>query len=148
MRSEERLRGGAGRPGHNVVSRAAGQWQDPETVEPPKAAPAGHDLDLVEQEFYRSTLTSADPTSLWRLARVPFVADLGDGKLMRLLSISLADEIEVDAISPGFGGADVVYHPVPASRVKHARNLRFVYHTPDGIRAFSYAEIRNLPDLA
>jgi hypothetical protein len=26
--------------------------------------------------------------------------------------------------------------------------LRFVYHTPDGIRAFTYAEIRDLPDLA
>jgi len=110
--------------------------------------PADHDLDLVEQEFYRSALTSADPTSLLRLARVPFVADLGGGKLMRLLSISVADEIEVGAISPGYGGADVVYHPVPASRVKHSRNLRFVYDTPDGIRAFTYAEIRNLADLA
>ena len=67
---------------------------------------------------------------------------------MRLLSISVADEIEVGAIFPGFGGSDVGYHPVPASRVKHSRNLRFVYHTPDGIRAFSYAEIRDLSDLA
>jgi len=32
--------------------------------------------------------------------------------------------------------------------VKHSRNLRFCYHTPDGIRAFTYAEIRDLPDLA
>jgi hypothetical protein len=49
---------------------------------------------------------------------------------------------------PGFGGDDVVYHPVPASRVQHSRNVRFLYHTPDGIRAFTYAEIRDLPDLA
>ena len=83
-----------------------------------------------------------------RLARVPFVADIGDGKLMRLLSVSVADEIEVGSISPGFGRTDVVYHPVPASCVKHSRNLRFIYHAPDCIRAFSYAEIRNLPDLA
>ena len=93
-------------------------------------------------------LASADPTSLLRLARVPFVADLGDGKLMRLLSITVSDEIEVGAIFPGYGGADVVYHPVPSARVKHARDLHFIYHTPDGIRAFSYAEIRDLPDLA
>ena len=109
---------------------------------------ADHDLDLVEQEFYRSALTSTDPTSLLRLARVPFVADIGGGKVMRLLSISVFDEIEVGAISPGYGGTDVVYHAVPASRVTHSRNLRFVYHTPDGIRAFTYAEIRDLPDLA
>lgn len=138
----------AGRLGHNAVFRAPGQWQDPKTDEPPKPRPAGHDLDLVEQEFYRAALTSTDPTSLLRLAHVPFVADIGGGKLMRLLSISVADEIEVGAISPGYGGGDVVYHPVPASRVKHSQNLRFVYHTPDGVRAFSYAEIRNLPDLA
>lgn len=136
----------AGGPGHNAVFRAAGQWQDPKTDEIPELRP-GHDLDLVEQEFYRAALTSTDPTSLLRLARVPFVADIGGGKLMRLLSISVADEIEVGAISPGYGGGDVVYHPVPAARVKHSQNLRFVYHTPDGIRAFSYAEIRDLPDL-
>jgi hypothetical protein len=46
------------------------------------------------------------------------------------------------------GGNDVIYHPVPASRVQHSRTLRFVYHTPDGIRAFTYAEVRDLPDLA
>jgi hypothetical protein len=114
----------------------------------PEPQSAEHDLDLVEREFCRSALTSTDPTSLLRLARIPFVADLGGGKLMRLLSISVADEIEVGAISRGFEGADVVYHPVPASRVKHSRDLRFIYHTPDGIRAFRYAEIRDLPDLA
>jgi len=110
--------------------------------------PSDHDLDLVEQEFYRSASTSSDPTSLLRLARVPFVADMGGGRLMRLLSISVSDEIEVGAISPAYADANVVYHPLPASRVTHSRNLRFVYHTPDGIRAFTYAEIRDLPDIA
>jgi hypothetical protein len=133
-------------PGHNAGFRAASQWQDPKTDEMQHVRPADRDLDLVEQEFYRSVSTSTDPTSLLRLARVPFVADIGDGKLMRLLSISVSDEIEVGAICPAYGGGDVVYHPVPASRVKHSRNLRFVYHTPDGIRAFTYAEIRDLSD--
>jgi hypothetical protein len=135
-------------PGHNAGVRAVSQWQDPKTNEMLQARPTDHDLDLVEQEFYRSALASSDPTSLLRLARVPFVADLGEGKLMRLLSVRASDEIEVGAISPGYGGGDVVYHPIPSSRVKHARNLRFIYHTPDGVRTFSYAEIRNLPDLA
>lgn len=136
------------RPGHNAGFRAASQWQNPKTDEMPETRPAEHDLDLVEQEFYRSARTSTDPTSLLRLARVPFVTDMGGGKLMRLLRVSVSDEIEVGAISPAYGGTDVAYHPVPASRVKHTRNLRFVYHTPDGIRAFTYAEIRDLPDLA
>ena len=135
-------------PGHNVGSRTASQWQDPKTDDALQTRPADSDLDLVEQEFYRSVLNSADPTSLLRLARVPFVADIGGGKLMRLLSVSVSDEIEVGAISAPYGGSDVVYHPIPASRVKHSRNLRFIYHTPDGIRAFSYAEIRDLSDIA
>jgi hypothetical protein len=136
------------RLGHNAGSPAASQWQDPKTDKVLQARPADHDLDLVEQEFYRSALTSADPTSLLRLARVPFVADCGGGKLMRLLRVNVSDEIEVGAISPGYAGSDVVYHPVPASRVQRSRSLRFVYHTPDGIRAFTYAEVRDLPDLA
>jgi hypothetical protein len=135
-------------PGHNARSRTASPWQDPKSDDALQTRSTDRDLDLVEQEFWRSILNSADPTSLLRLARVPFVADIGGGKLMRLLSISVSDEIEVGAISAGYGGGDVVYHPVPASRAKHSRNLRFVYHTPDGIRAFAYAEIRNLPDLA
>ncbi len=153
MRSEERsahpeAAAPGVRTGHNSGFGAPSQWQDPKTHTAVQPRPADQDLDLVEQEFYLTALASTDPTSLLRLARIPFVADIGDGKLMRLLSISVADEIEVGAVSPGYGGADVVYHPVPASRVKHARNLRFVYHTPDGIRSFSYAEIRDLPDLA
>jgi hypothetical protein len=138
----------AGGPGHNAGFPAVRQWQDPQTDEPREPRPAGRDLDLVEKELYRSVLASADPPSLLRLARVPFVADIGDGKLMRLLSISIADEIEVGAISPAYGGAEIVYHPLPAARVTRAPKLRFVYHTPDGIRAFSYAEVRDLPDLA
>jgi hypothetical protein len=142
------MRSEAPGPGHNTGFRAASQWQDPERDAGTEARPKVHDLDLVEQEFHRSVLTSADPTSLLRLARVPFVVDLGNGKLMRLLRVSVSDEIEVGAISPGYGSSDVVYHPVPASRVQHSRSLRFLYHTPDGIRAFTYAEIRDLPDLA
>ena len=135
-------------PGHNAGFRGASQWQDAKRDEPPQPRAAEHDLELVEQELYRAVLTSNDPTSLLRLARIPFVADLGDGKVMRLLSISVSDEIEVGAISPGYGTAEVGYHPLPASRVQHTRELRFVYHTPDGTRAFNYAEIRDLPDIA
>jgi hypothetical protein len=142
------MRSAAPGPGHNTGLRSASQWQDPKADERQESHPAERDLDLVEREFHRLVLTSADPTSLLRLARVPFVADIGDGKLMRLVRVSVSDEIEVGAISAGYGGRDVVYHPVPASRVQRARSLRFVYHTPDGIRAFTYAEIRNLPDLA
>lgn len=142
------MRSAAPGPGHNTSPRAASQWQDPKADERQESRPAERDLDLVEREFHRLVLTSTDPTSLLRLARVPFVADIGDGKLMRLLRVSVSDEIEVGAISPAYGGTDVAYHPVPASRVKHTRNLRFVYRTPDGIRAFTYAEVRDLPDLA
>ena len=142
------MRPAAPGPRHNAGFRGASQWQDAKKGDPLQARAADADLDLVEQELYRSVVTSTDPTSLLRLARIPFVADLGGGKLMRLLSISVSDEIEVGAISPGYGGSDVVYQPVPASRVQHTRNLRFVYHTSDGIRAFRYAEIRDLPDLA
>jgi hypothetical protein len=103
------MRSDAPGPGHNTGLLGASQWQDPRVEEaPPQYPSVGQDLDLVEQEFYRSVLNSADPTSLLRLARVPFVADLGDGRLMRLLRVSLSDEIEVGAISPGFGGDDVV----------------------------------------
>ena len=125
MRSEQRFRGGRqehrpihehdehslpseaaaviGRPGHNASLHRASQWQEPTTSEMAGSQPRNHDLDLVEQEFYRSALSSSDPTSLLRLARVPFIADIGGGKLMRLLSISVADEIELERSPPLMG---------------------------------------------
>ena len=98
------MRSAAPGSGHNTSPRAASQWQDPKADESQESRPAERDLDLVEQEFHRLVLTSTDPTSLLRLARVPFVADIGDGKLMRLLRVSVSDEIEVGAISPGYAG--------------------------------------------
>src|SRR5260370_3699242 len=142
------MRSAAPVPGHNPSPRAASQWQDLKAEERQESRSAERDLDVVEQEVHLLVLSSTDPTSLLRLARVPFVADIGDGKLMRLLRVSVSDGIEVGAISPGYAGSDVVYLPVPASRVQRSRSLRFVYHTPDGIRAFTYAEVHDLPDLA
>src|SRR5260370_40015997 len=130
MRSEERFRAGrqehrpitepdkhsphreaaapVGRPGHNARFRAVSQWQDPKTDEMPEPQPAEYDLDLVEEELYRSALTSTDPTSLLRLARVPFVADIGGGNLVRLLSIRVAAASAGGAISPGYGAIGAV----------------------------------------
>jgi hypothetical protein len=106
------------------------------------------DFDLVEAAFCEAVATASDPTSLLRLAGVPFVADLGGGKRMRLLSFSVANETEVGAIAPGFEAADPVYHPLPESRIRSLRRLRFTYHTVEGVKDFSLAEVRGLPDLA
>jgi agmatinase len=54
----------AGR-GDNAGFRAVSQWQDPKTDEMSEPQLEDPDLDLVEQEFYRSALTCADPASLF-----------------------------------------------------------------------------------
>jgi hypothetical protein len=133
--------------GHNRLHRHAAQWQDP--AGRPLAAPLPEpDFDLVENAFCAAAAEAGDPTSLLRLARVPFVADLGDGRLMRLLSFRIEAECEVGSATPGFETGDVVYHPLPASRVTRRRHLSFVYHTPDGLREFALAELWHLRDLA
>jgi hypothetical protein len=134
-------------PGHNRPAPHATQWQNPlsragaPTAEEP-------DFDLVEEAFCEAAQNASDPTSFLRLAGVPFVADLGGGKRMRLLSYSIANETEVGAVAPGFEAAEPVYHPLPASRVRKLRRLRFTYHTAEGVKEFSLSEVRNLPDLA
>jgi hypothetical protein len=134
--------------GHNQPGPHATQWQGP--LSRPGAASAAEepDFDLVEEAFCEAAAIASDPTSFLRLAGVPFVADLGGGNRMRLLSFSIANETEVGAIAPGFAAADPVYHPLPASRVRKLRRLRFTYHTAEGAKEFSLSEVRNLPDFA
>ena len=132
-------------PGHNRAGRTAVQWQRPEGQ--PAPGESEPDLDLVEDAFCEAALTASDPTSLLRLARIPFVAALADGTRIRLLSYSIEHEAEVGSVAPGFSAAEPVYHPLPAARVEKLRRLRFRYHTADGIRDFTLAELRGLEDL-
>jgi hypothetical protein len=135
-------------PGHNRPGPHATQWQKPLSRDATPAPTAEPDFDLVEEAFCDAAQTASDPTSFLRLAGVPFVADLGGGKRMRLLSYSIASETEVGAVAPGFEAAEPVYHPLPAARVRKLRRLRFTYHTAEGVKEFSLYEVRNLPDLA
>jgi hypothetical protein len=129
--------------GHNRRHRHAAQWQDPAGAPAADDAPEA-DFDLVERAFCEAAQDASDPTSLLRLARVPFVADMGEGRLMRLVAYRIEDETEVGSLAPGFGADDVVHHPLPAARVVRHRRLRFVYHAPDGLRELSLAEARDL----
>jgi len=132
-------------PGHNHNARVTAQWQAPQSA---PAAPPEHeaDFDLVEAAFCRAAATADDATSLLRLAGIPFVGMDTKGATLRLLAYRIEEETEVGAVSPGFGAGDVVYHPVPGSRVKSLRRLVFAYHAADGIRRLSLAEARALKD--
>jgi hypothetical protein len=133
--------------GHNNPGRVAVQWQRPEGEPVPIPGEGEPDLDLVENAFCEAALAASDPTSLLRLARIPFIAELADGTRIRLLSYSIEHEAEIGSVAPGFTAAEPVYHPIPASRVATHRRLRFRYHTAAGLRDFTLAELRGLAEL-
>ena len=131
--------------GHNR-SNSAAQWQGP-----PRTAGGApelpRDFDLVEAAFCRAADAADDPTSLLRLAGVPFVARDGEGRTLRLLRYQIHDATEVGTATPGFEAAGVVYQPLPASRVRRNRRLAFVYLGDAGERELSLAEARRLTDI-
>jgi hypothetical protein len=134
------------RLGHNRRNGAPAQWQAPTAAHatPPDAAP---DFDLVEEAFCRAAEAAADAPSLLRLAKVPFVGVDARGDVLRLLSYRIEQETEVGAIGPGFDAETVVYHPVPAARVRTLRRLRFLYHSAAGTRELGLAEAQALRDV-
>jgi len=131
--------------GHNSHGGKPAQWQSPTAGQRPPAD-GTPDFDLVERAFCRAAETASDATSLLRLAKVPFIAIDGAGQVLRLLSYRIEQETEVGSIAPGFDAATVVYHPVPAPRVRTLRRLRFLYHSVDGLCELALDEAQALRD--
>jgi hypothetical protein len=138
-------RAGAAGLGHNLQGGAPAQWQTPQGG-PSSPSDGTPDFDLVEAAFCRAAETASDATSLLRLAKVPFIGIDAGGQVLRLLSYRIEQETEVGAIGPGFDAANVVYHPMPASRVRTIRRLKFLYHSGDGLRELGLAAAQNLSD--
>jgi hypothetical protein len=132
-------------PGHNLphTSRAAAQWQTPHQPNGTATTPAVEpDLDKVEKAFVDGFLAAGDATSFLRLARVPFEMVLG-GASLRLLRVEIESLTDVASLTPHLGGGTFRYDPLPANFVSQRRRLRFVYFDGTGLRALSYAELRD-----
>lgn len=132
-------------PGHNLphTSRAAAQWQTPHQPGGAAATPAIEpDLDKVEKAFVDGFLAAGDATSFLRLARVPFEMVLG-GASLRLLRVEIESLTDVASLTPHLGGGTFRHDPLPANFVSQRRRLRFVYFDGTGLRALSYAELRD-----
>ncbi|MBV9559434.1 MAG: hypothetical protein JOY90_03080 [Bradyrhizobium sp.] len=124
-------------------ARAAAQWQTPHRPEPAGGAVAVEpDLDKVEKAFAEGFLAAADPTSFLRLARVPFEMAV-NGATLRLLRVEIDALTDVGSLTPHLGGGSFRYDPLPANFVAQRRKLRFVYFDGAGLRALSYAELRD-----
>ena len=132
-------------PGHNLphTSRAAAQWQTPHQPNGAATTPAVEpDLDKVEKAFVDGFLAAGDATSFLRLARVPFEMVLG-GTGLRLLRVEIESLTDVASLTPHLGGGTFRHDPLPANFVSQRRGLRFVYFDGTGLRALSYADLRD-----
>jgi hypothetical protein len=132
-------------PGHNHPhgNRAPVQWQTPHQPEGGTGAAAPEaDLDKVEKAFVEGFVAATDPTSFLRLARVPFEMTR-EGASLRLLRVEIDALTDVGSLTPHLGGGTFRYDPLPANFISQRRRLRFVYFDGAGLRALSYAELRD-----
>ena len=131
--------------GHNHAQppRSVAQWQTPHLAHGGQA-PSTHetDLDKVECAFVESFFTATDQASFLRLARIPFVAILGDGTRMQLLRVEIDALTDVGSLTPHLGGEGFRYDPLPAGLISQRRRLRFVYFDGGGLRQMTFAEAR------
>jgi len=138
-------------PGHNHAHgpQRVAQWQRPHLDDAhahdadlgPHPEP---DLDLVETAFVEAFANAPDPTSLLRLAQVPFAATAADGAKLALLRVEVDAITDVGSVMPHLGGETFRYDPLPAALVARRRRLRFIYGDGHALRTLSYAQVRAL----
>lgn len=134
-------------PGHNAAARLA-QWQEPHRHEGHGADQPEPDFDLIEASFAENFPKASDPTSFLRLARIPFVGKLSDGRVLRLLRVEHEQVTDVGALTPQLGGQAHRHDPLPAALVSNRQRLRFAYFDGEGIVHLSLAATRGLSEAA
>jgi hypothetical protein len=134
-------------PGHNrPEDRQTVQWQTVhgEAAKPALRHHAEPDLDLVETAFGEAFAVAADPTSLLRLAGVPFEARDARNARLVLLRVDVEAITDVGAVMPHLGGESFRYDPLPAKMTSRRRTLRFIYFDGEGLLPLTLAEAKAL----
>ena len=85
------------------------------------------DVGLLEAAFVEGFRGASDKASFLRLAGIPHELPGKDGNGLKLVEVRIADRFEVGAATPGFGTAELVYHPFPGAMVRTTTQLCFVY---------------------
>ena len=71
--------------------------------------------------------SAEDKASFLRVARIPLHIHGEYGETLRLVDVELRSAYQVATASPGFGAADLVYLPFPASMIRERATMAFVY---------------------
>lgn len=100
-------------------------------------AAGGEDAAFLEEAFIEGFRHAGDKAGFLRLARVPH--ELADG--LKLVEVRIADAFEVGTATPGFGTAELVYHPFPAAMVRRTTRLSFVYRTLRETRELGWSQV-------
>jgi len=130
--------------GHNGA-HAPRQWQTPHghTDTHPHSEP---DIDLVEKALCEALATASDPTSLLRLACVPFVGETAEGQRLVLLRVEQDGAVDIGSVTPTLGGASFRYAPLPARLASRRNCLRLIYFDGGHTLALTLDAARALAD--
>jgi hypothetical protein len=96
---------------------------------------------LLELAFIQGFRAASDKRAFLELAGVPLEIREG-GAVYSLMQVALNQSYEVGSAGPGFGGRDLVYHPLPGAMVRETHELRFIYLSIGGRAEFSLKRIR------
>jgi hypothetical protein len=129
--------------GHNAAAQIA-QWQEPHHHRHDDTTAPEPDFDLIEAAFAENFPKASDPTSFLRLARIPFIGQHTDGRVLRLLRVEYEEATDIGSVTPHVGGQTLRYDPLPAQMVSARKRLRFVYQDGDGVTRVTLAETWSL----
>lgn len=113
-------------------------------VHPHGASAHSHDAEqegLLELAFIQGFRAAADKRAFLELAGIPWEIRQG-GAVYRLMQVALNQCYDVGSAGPGFGGRDLVYHPLPGAMVREMHELRFIYLSIEGRAEFTLNKIR------
>lgn len=81
---------------------------------------------LAETAFIEGFRAASDKRAFLDLTHIPQEI-VREGVALKLMRVAIRDSYEVGTASLAFGGAGMVYHPLPGAMIREIRELRFIY---------------------
>ena len=99
---------------------------------------------LDEAAFIAGFRSAPDKASFLRLVGIPTETTIDGRPGYKLMEVLLSDRHVVGAATPGFGGADLVYHPFPGELIRSKVELVLVYCSATDRQELDWAGVARL----
>lgn len=104
------------------------------------------EIKHLEQAFADGYRSATDKLGFMRLMGIPMEVQVEGQPPSKMVEVKMTQAFTVGQAGPGFGSAELVYHPLPGKMVTDKCALEFVFVHAKGMHTLSLAELLAIRD--